>query len=293
MEKKTINHYLLTRFNVRMDTMLTIQLDKKDITKDTNYLEERFRLFFKYTVPSVLNQTDLEFSWIILLSDNTPRQFKNRLKILEKEHNNIICLYIRDDEDYYEVLNSYFQNSRSDWYITSRVDNDDALCKDYIKTVKQYLLSQTMEICVLSFNNGLQYSEQDGYLCKYSFPSNHFTSMLSPYSINVDTIISHGHMDIGQLYKINNIDNDEPMWLEVVHETNITNRMHFHAKDLIENDQLIKQFNVDIKLKHINNKKMTEIGQKFKNTIRLFRQYGISKTFMKISSKIKKKINNT
>lgn len=294
MEEMKVGHFLLTRFNVRMNTVLTNQLDKIDITSDMEYLSERFRLFYKYTVPSIVAQTDENFEWIVLFSNNTPDCFKDRLNALMEANKGIKCLFVDDGVDYYAVLNDYLASKQVEWYITSRVDNDDALAVNYIERVKHEILKDEMQTRVLCFNNGYQYDESAGYLTKYYFPSNHFTSMLAHKETVIDTIISHGHMEITENYNVIEVETSEPMWLEVVHGLNVTNRMHFKQNDIISDVQAVTVFGLNpekIKIQ-TENSFLAALIQKPKNALRLFKQYGISKTVKKVVGKVKKKLTH-
>ena len=77
---RSFQQYIITRFNVPIVTMLTKQLDAIDVTTDEKYLDKRFSLFEKYTVPSMLNQTNKDFMWIILFSDKTPAKYQSRMR---------------------------------------------------------------------------------------------------------------------------------------------------------------------------------------------------------------------
>lgn len=290
MEKNVVGHFLLTRFNVRINTVLTNQLEKIDITSDNNYLTERFRLFFKYTVPSVLAQSDQDFEWIILFSDNTPEKFKEKASKIKGNGCKVTCLYVSDETDYLDVLNEYLVNKGYQWYITSRVDNDDAIEIDYIRDVKKKILSEGKTVKVLSFNNGIQYEERTGFLTRYPFPSNHFTSMLSPWSNRIDNIISHGHMEIAEEYPVININNSVEMWLEVVHESNVTNRMHFKKGNRITDIKIFDKYGLQYsELKLVDkNEYLAVCLQGPKNVIRLLRQYGLLKTIKKGYNKFSK-----
>ena len=67
------NHIIITRFN------LDFEDDPQARCLQPEWLEKRFDLFETYCLPSVLQQTCQNFTWVILSSDATPAQYKKRL----------------------------------------------------------------------------------------------------------------------------------------------------------------------------------------------------------------------
>lgn len=282
-------HYLITRFNIRIESMLTKQLDSIDVSRDEEYLAERFRLFFDYTVPSVVKQNCKDFIWVVLFSYNTPDKFKIRVKELEDCYSFIKIIYVKDGEDSAALLNDYIAENECDFCITSRVDNDDALALSYIEDVRSYAENNHMEKYALIFNNGYQYEEKTGVLSKYHFPKNHFSTLVSPYGEEVDTVLNYGHMKIGEEVYINEIENDKPLWLEIVHETNVSNRMHYKSKDIVTEKDAFEQFGIENKIASGKlNGRLHVLTLIPGNAVRLLRQYGVKKTFVKICGKLKR-----
>lgn len=222
-----ISHYIITRFNIRIPSSLTRQLQTIDVTRDEEYLEDRFKLFFEYTVPSVLQQSDKGFVWILMFSANTPQQFKNRIATLERENPFIKTLYIADDENCNDILENYILERHKNIIVTSRLDNDDAIHRDYVKEIHTVILQQEIQEFALIFNNGCQYDETHKFLSKYHFPKNHFSTLVEVGNKDkIKTILRFNHMEIGNNVNTVELNNDIPMWLEVVHATNVSNRMH-------------------------------------------------------------------
>lgn len=287
---KSFEHYLITRFNIRIASMLTKQLDVLDVSRDERYLEERFRLFFSYTVPSVINQTNKNFEWVILFSDNTPKKFKGRISELTDQNSFIHIIYVKDDEDSMVLLNNYIMKKKCDWIITSRVDNDDALALTFIDSIQLYVQKHQMEKYALIFNDGYQYEEKTGVMARYHFPKNHFSSLVSQYQPHPDNILNYGHMDIDKKVSLNEVNTVHPNWLEIVHDTNVSNRMHFLLKDIVTGKNEFEQFGIQNKFIAEKRKSIVRgILLKPVNACRLLRQYGIKKTFVKIIGKVNRR----
>src|ERR1700735_3717087 len=71
-------HVILTRFNVRYEEDSAVP----SIGVDPGWLQERFRLFEKYCLPSVLGQTDQNFRWLLFFDRATPEPFATRARAL-------------------------------------------------------------------------------------------------------------------------------------------------------------------------------------------------------------------
>lgn len=284
-------HFLLTRFNVPIKTTLTKQLNCIDVATDETYLRERFRLFLEYTVPSVKNQTNQNFIWIVLLSNQTPEYFKGIISNLVDEMKNIVPLYIDINEDLDICLKKYICSFNTKWIITSRVDNDDALNMNFIDNIQTYFKENEKSKYVLIFDNGVQFDEKNGMLSNYRFPLNHFSSLVSIYNPNtIDTILNYNHMEIRNELKVNSINNYKPMWLEVIHKTNVSNRMHIKKSTINKDFTVFSEFGLNANTQNINWIKSVVYSIKIlpANIVRLIKQYGVKGILKKSSEKIKK-----
>ena len=136
-----MKHFLITRFNDYFPSFdapshTTNENPNKGIEND--WLEKRLKIFKTITVPSIKCQTDKDFIWIIKCHPKTPDWVKKILKNL-----NLIASY--EEIDYKKTASiqaefafeSIIKNITNDKeIITSRLDSDDGISKDYIKTTK-------------------------------------------------------------------------------------------------------------------------------------------------------------
>ena len=71
-----MEHYILTRFNLCLWTK-----DKKsNETRTDKWLKQRFELFERYCLPSIIHQTSKSFKWIVLFDATTPQYYKQKIK---------------------------------------------------------------------------------------------------------------------------------------------------------------------------------------------------------------------
>nr|WP_275950784.1 glycosyltransferase [Enterococcus rivorum] len=229
-----------------MDEMKT---KKINVNLNENYLEKRFELFRKYTIPSIKGQTTKNFIWVVMFHKKTPKKFLNQIFEMKQEMSFFHPIFIDDNENIERILNEYLLSNKSEAYLTSRIDNDDSLHKEYIEVV-QKILSNSTQKKAISFPYGMQYSENHQILSKYIFEHNHFTTLFSKYNGEdiLDTINNYNHMTLSSQVSVDSIILDKPMWLEVVHKDNISNRMKFRRKDIVERNSLINDFSLDISI---------------------------------------------
>lgn len=143
---------------------------------DSDYLKYRFELFDKYTVPSICNQTNKNFKWFVIYDKRTPHQFHNKIlsygKLpfyepvfvepgfsLKTFVDKLIC-----DERYY--------------YVTSRLDNDDALMPDYVELVQKKAREALPKDKYITSIRNYRYDVNERTLTTYKMKKNHFISRI-------------------------------------------------------------------------------------------------------------------
>ena len=212
--------------------------------QDDAFLTERFRLFEKYTIPSIQNQTNQNFVWCVLFSGTTPQKFRKKIEGYTKSISNFVPLYIDDavEQPYRQVIADFLDQKEKEWIITTRCDNDDLLDRDFIEEIQKN--AEPGEEMVLAYPEGYQYEEKSKILRKYHFPTNHFTTLVS----NSGKIIYDiKHMEVYESYKVENIST-RPMWVEVIHGGNVYNCMGgFKYSEYVKEYSLAENFGVDLK----------------------------------------------
>jgi hypothetical protein len=67
-------HVVVTRFNLRHEQWLK-KITKRGTTM-VEWLERRFEIFHRFTLPSMMNQSCKRFDWVVLFDTETPVKFK-------------------------------------------------------------------------------------------------------------------------------------------------------------------------------------------------------------------------
>ncbi|MGG5357913.1 MULTISPECIES: glycosyltransferase [unclassified Enterococcus] len=289
-EQNKINHYLITKFNIPFIGQ-TINTDVKqiDVGTDVNYLEYRFSIFEKNTVPSIQKQTNKNFEWLVLFSDQTPDFFRNKIERIQEQVPNLKPLFQSKEEDFHDVLLRYLQENRNGNVVTTRLDNDDALNIRFVEIIQKNIhFNKKAE--VLIFPDGIQYDLNKQVMTNYHFPNNHFSTLFWNEKESVKTILDYNHMEIINLFDTNYLEVNKPMWLETVHGGNILNRMFLKFSILTFDFSILKEFGyVDIPqpAKAIKVYPMVLFNKPL-NAYYILTNYGMKRTLKKIINRIRR-----
>ncbi len=217
-------HFVITRFNIRANYGCKLKNpDNNPMLRilDEDYLEERFNIFEKYTMQSMKKQTNQNFTWLILFHKRTPDKFKQKIQQLKKELN-FEDLYFDDENkfDFLDYCNN--QEEETEWFITTRIDNDDMFAKDYINKIQEYA-NENLHTSILSFERGIKYDLNSKKIYEYERKDNHFLSMIGTKE---ECILQYNHAKIFNSEKeVVMLNSDKPMWTEIIHESNVINRI--------------------------------------------------------------------
>jgi Putative rhamnosyl transferase len=209
-------HAIITRFNVRYRE--TAHKEAKGV--NPGWLAERFDLFESYCLPTVLAQTCQEFVWFIYFDSASPAVFVERAHRARAGRDNIRLMFC----DFYDqgLLERDLRAElvpEPEWLLTTRLDNDDGLRRDFVRRLHETLGFSGTE--ALNFPNGVVYTGQRTYLFRHE--SNAFLSLLEPFD-GFKTVLFVQHQEMPKMASVRQIEGD-PAWLQVVHQSNISNRV--------------------------------------------------------------------
>jgi hypothetical protein len=215
MDTKT-NHVFLTRFNVPTAGYESL------IRASDGWLEKRIALFEDYCLPSVRNQDNRNFGWIIYFDPESPQWLMNR--IAAANFDQIFKIIFRSEVSRQDLLDdiSTLVKRRGTHLLTTNLDNDDSLASDFSQRISA--VPQLTRSTALYFDNGLIRAGEALYSRKD--PSNAFCSVVSPWSAP-DTCWADWHNRLAHSMPVINLAGP-PAWLQVVHGSNVSNRVHGH-----------------------------------------------------------------
>lgn len=178
--------FVITRFNIAVHFSEGGENIKKgcDTCVDVEYLSERFRLFEKYTLPTMKRQTFTDFKWLVLFSDRTPEMFRKKIAAYKKEFSHFEPIYISADEAklFNETLAEILKDRMTKELLFSiRLDNDDAVGRHFVEDMVDCAEQNSIEDeAVLYYKIGVQYNERKNIATRYDYPGNHFTALVYP-----------------------------------------------------------------------------------------------------------------
>lgn len=210
-------HFVLTRFNVRMSFRCLDMSEFQYPGLDPSWLADRFRMFETLTLPSLRAQR-APFEWVVIFNPETPEPWRSR--ILDWESRGwIVPLWLNEYslEAVVEFLKSRLR-PETKWVITTRIDNDDGVDRNYLAEIQRQASGRGA--CFLNFADGLQC--YDGKLYPYWHRSNAFISRKEPRE-TLSTVWSiRSHVAAKEDPTCVQVDGGR-WWLQLIHGGNVSN----------------------------------------------------------------------
>ena len=245
-----MNHFILTRFNLNLHW----NKDKAgNAVRTDEWLADRFRLFEEYCLPSVLCQKCKNFKWICLFDENTPEQYKQRVRGYQQLWDGFLPFYLNQKETdnyqrYFQLKVLTLSNPSDQEVLTTYLDNDDCLREDYILKIQEAPMQVdfgTMFLC----RYGIQYYEDLNIAVRVSYPNNHYMTYYEKLSPQLKTVWGFSHFFIYKYKRLNIItieNKSNPIWIEVIHDKNMDNdvKMTLNQK-LITDNKYLHQFGIN------------------------------------------------
>ena len=133
MHNDLFDHLLITRFSYRGADGCSVEIDPLDRRR----LARRFDVFEAVCLPAVLAQHERRFSWVLIIDAALPPVFRERLERLTDSHP-FIHLHVYQRGTRIETLGwlSTYCRPGADNILTTALDDDDALCADYVEVLQ-------------------------------------------------------------------------------------------------------------------------------------------------------------
>lgn len=171
------HHFIITRFNVNI---YDIDFPKR---LEPTWLAVRFDLFQKFCFPTLAAQRNKDFTWLVLFDEQTPAVYKKLINAYSRLEN-FVPVYCGA---YNTIMGTVREQMKeiapeAEWYLTTRLDNDDALSVefvDYVQRVANTLSEDQLapaDTLFINFPNGLQYCEGEFY--DFKDETNAFVSLM-------------------------------------------------------------------------------------------------------------------
>ncbi len=222
MAAKNFTHLVITRFNVDFDDLNKTKYGAD--VRSLDWLTHRFEIFEKYCFPSVQNQSEQDFKWLVFFDAATPEAFKNKIERYHQMFTNFLPVYIPSGQLFLaEIQNGIRQLVTTPFVITSRLDNDDMLHEDFVKTIQRNFHSQPD--CIIDAPYGMQLNIEHNktrLITSYNLYGP-FISLVEQADLPRSVYFKQhkhwrGHKNV---IRITN-----RLWTQIIHSNNVLNRFH-------------------------------------------------------------------
>lgn len=214
MQTNKFDHFLLTRFNVRVFEGAGRPTE--------SWLTERFNLFRTFCFGSVSQQSNSNFRWLVFMDEDTPQWLREAISSLAVDMNGrLIPVYLLTPFSAQKVAEEVRQRASSSYVITTRIDNDDAISFDFIEQIQARFLSQEFEF--LNFIDGCQLA--NGRTYKRPYPANPFITLFeyNTPDMPLKTVYLDEHPRLPMHGKVRDVRTGHAMWIQIVHSSNVAN----------------------------------------------------------------------
>ncbi len=221
-------HFIITRFNLGHRDWKTTQSGNQ--VGSDEWLNHRFDLFENFCLPSVRNQHQQNFTWIILFDENTPNKFREKINEIANSYDLIQVLYSDGFPQQLPTLHEFIsKKTQTDFVITTRLDNDDLIHKDFVETIQS--LYQPKKDLVIDLRTGYQTSIKGRFYESRLYkedPFNPFISVVEAVS-DFNTVMAKRHAQWAKTKSLI-INKEKPLWIELVHDENKSNVEKRHMR---------------------------------------------------------------
>lgn len=184
-------------------------------------MTERFKLFESICLPSVKSQTLQEFTWLVYFDSKTSEQFLKRISSLHEQYDRFeprYCERLTLDRVVSDISSVSPVNARR--LLTTRLDNDDALHPDYLRTVFEH--AGDPGLYFINFPRGLV--TRSGKFYEKTDFSNPFISLAEPLE-KPRTVWVDQHHRLAAHAPIRQVPEYRYAWIQVIHTGNAANRV--------------------------------------------------------------------
>jgi UDPglucose 6-dehydrogenase len=203
------DHLVLTRFNVRSGSTVASE----------DWLRHRLHYFRDVCCPSIRSQTSRQFHWLVFFDSEREVWFDEEIRRLS-EDGLFEPVWFEGRFDSRIVASVAAEHSSAEWLITSRVDNDDAISRDFVEAVQSQFRDQEFEF--INFQSGLQMTDA-GELFQTFDPSGPFISLIEKRTNEYPRCVYLSpHTEVGRHGAIRQVKS-HPMWLQIIHGRNLGN----------------------------------------------------------------------
>lgn len=222
-------HIITTRFNVPTENWDETRSGYIPLTEEWH--EHRFEIFQKFTLPSFRNQNNQNFVWLIFFDVNTDSKYKKIIHNIHKEYPKFTPVFIDNFDQMQPWIIDFIKTKKEkfQFVITSDIDNDDLLHKNFTETVQQ--LCKPIHDLVIDVRTGLQLvidgKKADAYFVNMA--ASPFVSLVEEIN-RVGTVIKEPYHSRYRQYPNYTYFDKHPLFIQFVHHYNMVNNVRTENK---------------------------------------------------------------
>jgi hypothetical protein len=224
------NHYIITRFNLR--SIDWKQTKNGDLVLTDLWLKERFQIFEDFCLPSVQNQSNQSFKWCVFFDIETPEKHQLKISEIHQKYSNFRPIYIDGMKNLNKEFIKYIKDTLdvSDKYIiTSRLDNDDIIHKDFVEVIQNNYFLEPNTIIDLRKGYQVAIETKNTQIRSIDFQFNQFVSLVEAVDTPIKTVMDKMHREWKKNLKVNIYTKNE-LWIELIHVSNKVNSVRKEFK---------------------------------------------------------------
>jgi len=217
-------HVIMTRFNVPTKGWNETRSGFKPLTEE--WLDDRFKLFRTYVLPSYKNQTNQNYVWLTFFDSNTSDKFRKIIKEIEAEYPVFRAVFVEDFDvmkmKAVEIIPQFF-TADTKFVITSELDNDDMLHQDYIKNVQEHF--KPIHDLVIDLRRGYQltiFPNRKAVVNVYNEAVNPFVSLAESVD-HFKTMLKERAHNSYRHYPDFSVEDSKEMYIQIIHQYNLMN----------------------------------------------------------------------
>jgi len=247
MESK-FTHYLITRFNVKIDGYGPEYFPPG--VRNVSWEQERLPLFEHFCASTVAGQSTANFRWLIYCDTSTDIAILDEIRRIVAQVPGVGVFLVADFKKMISHLRDVCASSSTTYVITSRLDNDDGLGRDYIRMVQDHF--EPSDKVVLNLSGGVIYNMDRKILTHlHQSLNNSFISLVEEVqpASNFLTVYGFRHLAPPPKVRIKNIKYSYAFWMNL-HDQN-AGRRYNRGRPLWSGDYL-QHYAIDPAYIHIS-----------------------------------------